>query len=129
MEMGGDDDFCQRMQKALDYDVYQGVQDKLVREKAEKAIAVADKYGHHSQRFIAEVLDVANEKGWGGCEARLRKANVAGIPEEEECTALEKFEEAASDRVNARQRDKNLDKLFAPDRTDFKLLFAQKSPG
>jgi hypothetical protein len=127
MNMGGDDDFCNRMQIALNYGPYQGEQDRLVRQKGEKAIAVADQFGHHSQRFVAEVLDVANEKGWGGCEARMRKANVAGIPEEEECTALKKFEEAASDRANASQRDRNLDKMFAPARTAFDLMLWQKA--
>jgi hypothetical protein len=111
--------FLAAMEKALDTPEFQQVQEELLEKKAERAIKVADKYGHTSLRFIAQVLDVANQKGWTGCEQRMRDGNVAAIPDDArgECTAIKAFEKASSDRAGNDRRNKRLDERFAKDRT------------
>lgn len=111
--------FLKAMEEALDFQAFKDVQDELLEKKAERAIKLADKYGHDSLRFIAQVLDVANQKGWTGCEQRMRNADVAAIPNDArgECTAIKALERASADRAGNDRRNKRLDEMFAKDRT------------
>lgn len=117
-------DMMKRLRDALDDGLFRHVQDELVRNNVRRAILLADKYGHHSTRFIAQVADVANQYGWNGCESFLRKANVANIPEdvEGECMAIQAFIDNTPPKTNTKtgepiyrtERDKRLDKEFPP---------------
>ncbi|MBX9877447.1 MAG: hypothetical protein K2Y22_03235 [Candidatus Obscuribacterales bacterium] len=117
-------DMMRCLKEALRDDLFCHVQDELVRNNVRRAIILADKYAHHSTRFIAQVADVANQYGWGGCESYLRKANVANIPEdvEGECMAIQAFIDNTPPKTNTKtgepiyrtERDKRLDKEFPP---------------
>ena len=117
-------DMMDRLRTALDDKLFRHVQDELVRNNVRRAILLADKYSHHSTRFIAQVADVANQYGWGGCESILRKANVANIPEDVdgECMAIQAFIDNTPPKTNTKtgepiyrtERDKRLDKEFPP---------------
>ncbi len=117
-------DMMSRLKAALDDPLFRHVQDELVRNNVRRAILLADKYAHHSTRFVAQVADVANQYGWNGCESILRKANVANIPEdvEGECMAIQAFIDNTPPKTNTKTgepihrtgRDKRLDKEFPP---------------
>lgn len=117
-------DMMTRLRDALDDKLFRNVQDELVRNNVRRSIILSDKYGHHSNRFVAQVADVANQYGWSGCESILRKANVANIPEDVdgECMALQAFIDNTPPKKNTKtgepiyrtERDKRLDKEFPP---------------
>ena len=109
-------DIGNRFGAALSDTEFQGVQTEMLREKCVKALELANKYGHHSELFVAQVADMGNQFGWGGVEACLRKANVANIRDER--TAVQALQQSGQQRWARRAgRDAKLAQLFSPDQT------------
>lgn len=101
------------IQHALAQQVFKNVQDTMLEEKAERAVTLAAKYNQCTPLIIASVADVANQKGWGGCERALQKANVANIDDPN--VALREFRQAVGERAGGENRDRKLDAAFGND--------------
>ncbi len=110
-------DIAKSIQKALADEEFQKVQTDLLRDKVVKAFALASKYGHTSDRFVAQVADMANQFGWGGVEHCLRNCGCKHIKSEH--TAIDRLKHTGVRYVgeqyakNRQARDKRISNEFS----------------
>lgn len=88
---------------------FQDVQVQLAREFVVKGIELGMKYGFKSELGLALVVDIANQKGFGGAERALKAIGGAGS---DEPSAIRRLE-AAADRPGGERRLANLQKQFS----------------
>jgi hypothetical protein len=98
------------MKKALADKEFQDVQVELSREFVVRGIQLGLKYGFKSELGLAHVVDIANQKGFGGAESALRAIGGAGSDEKE---AVHRLENAAH-RPGGHNRLAQLERLFDP---------------
>jgi hypothetical protein len=107
-------DLGNRMAAALSEPRFQEVQSEMLRDKVVRAVELSTKYGHTSELFVAQVADMANQFGWGGVEACLRKGNVANIKNED--SAIASLTQSGQERYAGRAgRDNRLAQMFSSD--------------
>jgi hypothetical protein len=103
-----------RILKSLNEPSMQETQTDMLREKAQRAVRLAAEYNHHSELFVAQVADVANQMGWTGARRALERSKAADIADEQ--LAVKALQDATKKRVNSHTRDAKLIGEFSHER-------------
>jgi hypothetical protein len=102
------------MKTALGDKEFQDVQVQLAREFVVRGIQLGIKYGFKSELALAEVVDIANQKGMGGCESALRqlkREKQQGLQGHDEAENVRRLETIA-DRPHGNKRLASLEAQF-----------------
>lgn len=101
------------MNEALADREFQSVQVRLAREFVAQALKLGIKYGFKTELGLAEVVDITNQKGFGGAESALSAVGGAGA---DEVAAVQRLEQSTN-RPGGQRRLTALMRQFSGDRT------------
>ncbi len=93
---------------------FQDVQVQLAREFVVRGIQLGMKYGFKSELALAEVVDIANQKGMGGCEdalSKLKREGQQGMLSNDEGSQVRRLEQLAN-RPHGTKRLASLESQF-----------------